>query len=159
MNKITLELASTNELDEILKIQKSAFKKLFMKYHDLDTSPYNETIETILFRFNMRSSYYFFIMDENKKIGFIRILFNEKNNQARISPIAILPEYENKGYGKIAMTTIENKFYKVKEWHLDTITQEKKLIGFYLNQGYQLMPEHKAIKEGMDISVFKKIIV
>lgn len=35
MKIITLELANENDLDEILKIQKSAFKKLFMKYHDL----------------------------------------------------------------------------------------------------------------------------
>lgn len=159
MYRIVFEPAKENELNKILDIQKKAFEQLFIKYQDLETSPYNEDIETILFRFNMEGSFYFFIMDNNKKIGFIRVVFDKTNKKARVSPIAILPDYENKGYGKCSMIAIEQKFSEVKEWDLDTITQENKLVNFYLKLGYKILPKSEKIKEGMTITFFKKIVI
>lgn len=157
MDRIVLELAKENELNDLLDIQKSAFKQLFIKYQDFETSPYNEDIETILYRFHMEDSFYFFIKDKNKKIGFIRVVFDGNNSKARISPIAILPNHENKGYGKATIIAIEQKFSAVKEWHLDTIAEENKLIDFYLNLGYKILPKSEKIKEGMNLSFFNKI--
>ena len=129
-----------------------------MKYRDTETSPYKESIQDIERRFAMEGSLYYFIVVSSTIIGFIRIVTNPNETKARISPLAILPEFENKGYGKQAMSEIENLFPVIKEWSLDTIKEEIKLIRFYLNLGYVELKKVERMNENMHISFFRKII-
>lgn len=129
-----------------------------MKYRDVETSPHTESIQDIERRFGTESNFYYFIEASSTIIGFIRIVTNPNQTKARISPLAILPEFENKGYGKQAIYEIENLFSGITEWNLDTIKEEIQLIRFYLNLGYIKLKKEEKINDNMHILFFKKVI-
>lgn len=159
MGKVSLHLVqNSKELSTILNIQKKAFKSLYIKYRDTENSPYKESIQDIKRRFVMKNSLYYFIKKDSSIVGYIRILTTSNQTKARISPIAILPQFENRGFGKQTMYEIESLFTSVKEWNLDTIKQETKLLNFYLNLGYTKLEKEEIINDNMVISFFKKII-
>lgn len=159
LEKISLDLVKNQkELSKILGFQKRAFKELYLKYRDTETSPYKESLQNIKRGFAMESSLYYFIEVSSTMIGFIRIVISANQTTARISPIAILPEFENKGYGKQTIYEIERLFPDITEWNLDTIEEEMKLIRFYLNLRYVKLEKEEKINENMHISFFRKVI-
>lgn len=159
MEHLSLQpISEVDDLTEILMIQKQSFKSLYETYQDDDTSPYKEGLAEIHRRFNMSDSWYYFIEYESKRVGFVRIVFNSDHTQARISPIAILPDYKGKGYGRSAMLDIEQRFPTVREWHLDTIKEEADLVAFYLKLGYKQLEIEEKLTNQMTISYFVKIV-
>ena len=75
----------------------------------------------------------------------------------RISPMMILPQYQNKGYAQKAMLKIEELYSDIKCWQLDTIKQEDKLCYFYEKVGYRKTGKEEEIKQGMDIVYYQKL--
>lgn len=159
MENILLYLVQERkDLPKILEIQKEAFKQFYLKYRDKETSPYKEILQDIERKFAMANSRYYLIQVNFINVGFIRIITNRNKSAARISPMAILPQFENRGYGKQAIYDIESRFPTIKEWNLDTIKQETKLINFYLDLGYKCLDKEVVIHKGMHISYFRKTI-
>lgn len=129
---ISLKKAVLSDCTEIHKMQVSAFTQLLLKYQDYDTNPALEPLERIEFKFNQDATDYLFILADNVKIGVVRIVkFSEEVH--RISPIFILPEFQNKGYAQMAMAEIESRYSDARDWHLDTIKQEAKLAIYTRN--------------------------
>lgn len=81
---------------------------------------------------------------------------NDMTTNARIAPIAIVPEYEGRGYGTKTILLIEKEFPTVKEWSLDTILQERRLTHLYKKLGYKETGQIERLQEGMDIIFFIK---
>lgn len=158
-NNLKIELANFSDINEIMIMYKLSFKCLYNKYKDDNTSPYMEDKKTIQKKFVMDNSYYFFIKNNKQKIGMVRIITLPKNNTAEISPILILPEFQRKGFAKNTLNIIYNVFNNYKHWQLSTIKQEKHLVNFYLEVGYQInQNKHFKIKNGMDLIFFDKYI-
>ena len=155
---ITLKKAVFTDCAEIHKMQEKAFNDLLEKYQDFDTNPAVESLERVQCKFNQDFTDYFFIMTDNVKIGAVRIVKLSETAQ-RISPIFILPEFQNKGYAQKAMAEIENYYSHIKEWQLDTTKQEKKLCHFYEKCGFIATGQEEDIKDGMTIAYYKKQIV
>lgn len=68
-----------------------------------------------------------------KEIGFW-------NKKAYITSLAILPKYQNKGYGSKLLTFTINQIRKttnLKEIEVDTLKTNNKAIRFYLKHGFQ----------------------
>jgi ribosomal protein S18 acetylase RimI-like enzyme len=68
-----------------------------------------------------------------KEIGFL-------NKKAYITSLAILPKYQNKGYGSKLLTFTINQIRKttnLKEIEVDTLKTNNKAIRFYLKHGFQ----------------------
>ena len=157
MNHLFLsKVQDSKELPKILNIQKAAFEKLYFKYKDEKTSPYKDSLQDIERRFNMQHSRYYFIQAEDTTIGFIRMITNAPLTKGRISPIAILPQFENKGYGKRTMFEIESLFPNIKEWELDTIKQETHLVDFYTKLGYVKLDKEEQISDNIHLAYFRK---
>ncbi len=73
-----------------------------------------------------------------------------------ISPIFILPTYQNKG---IAYTVIQLLFEKYKQavaWRLDTILQEKGNCHLYEKCGFVRVGEEKKVNEKMTLIDYEK---
>lgn len=155
-NILLYPVQESKDLLKMMEIQKEAFKRLYLKYRDTETSPYKETLQDIERKFAMANSRYYLIQVNFINVGFIRIITDTNKSVARISPIAILPQFENNGYGKRAICEIENRFPTIKEWNVDIVKQETKLINFYLDLGYVYLDKEDIIHEGMYISCFKK---
>lgn len=155
--QISFKQATVQNLEEIVTMYRKSFKKLYEKYHDDTTSPYKEPKEVIENKLSLKNSYYFFIQQKKKNVGIIRILLDNKENTAKISPILILPEFQNQGLAQKSLIQIEKKFPDIKTWVLDTIKQEKKLVHLYLKAGYQIIDgKDSRIQDGMNIIYFYK---
>ncbi len=148
--------ATYSDCEEIQKIQQESFAQLLEKYQDFDMSPATETLERIQYKFNEPTTTYYFIFCENIKVGVIRVVRIDENTM-RISPIMILPEYQNKGYAQKALSGIENMYSHIKYWQLDTIKQEEKLCYLYEKVGYVKTGKEEEIKQGMTIVFYQKL--
>ncbi len=148
------------DIPKIYDCQRQAFKKLYDQYKDDETSPYKETIKRLIEKFRQKNRQYYLIFHNGIMVGFLSMQLEKRadTNQLimRIAPIAILPEYENKGYGKSAMKATE-KLARVDKIILSTIKQEEKLVDFYQKLGYVEVGMH-SIQNGMDLLYFEKII-
>lgn len=153
--RISLSKAVFGDCVEIHRMQVSAFTELLLKYQDYDTNPASESLEIIEYKFNQDFTDYHFIMADNIKIGAVRVVKLSEETH-RISPIFILPEYQNKGYAQKAVAEIENFYPNVKEWKLDTIKQEIKLCHLYEKCGYTATGKEEDIKDGMTIAYYQK---
>ena len=153
---ITFFKATYSDCEEIQKIQQESFAQLHEKYQDFDMSPATETLERIQYKFNPPATTYYFIFCENIKIGVIRVISIDETTM-RISPMMILPEYQNKGYAQKALSEIENMYSHIKFWQLDTIKQEEKLCYLYEKVGYVKTGKEEEIKQGMDIVYYQKL--
>ncbi len=109
---ITLERVGAEDLETIIAIQRASFKAVYDKYQD-EYDPYLEDRERIKWKLVERpNSYYYFVKDNEEKIGFLRVQTNEELTEAWLGTAAILPQYQGKGYGsegsEIARNGISN---------------------------------------------------
>lgn len=152
--------AKSMDLPRIYDCQKHAFKKLYDKYKDEETSPYKETIKRLIEKFRQKDRQYYLIINNGIMVGFLSTQLEKRTdvNQLimRIAPIAILPEYENRGYCKSAMIAAE-KLAIVDKIVLATIKQEEKLVDFYKKLGYVEVDTY-SIQDGMDLLDFEKTV-
>ncbi|MBQ9679619.1 MAG: GNAT family N-acetyltransferase [Ruminococcus sp.] len=156
MRTIRLVPATINDLDVILRMQKTAFAGLLAKYQDYHTNPGNETIEDILRRFNMPETTYYFIIAGNSKVGVVRIVDPQDDTvRKRISPIFILPEYRSKGYAQAAIAQAE-RIHGANGWSLDTILQEKGNCYLYEKLGYRQTGKTEVINDRMTLVFYEK---
>ena len=153
---IKLEKAEFEDLDTILRMQKEAFKDLYQKYRDTDTSPALEKYEDILFRFDQPETTYYFITADGERVGVIRVADRGDGATAkRISPIFIMPGYRNRGYAQQAIAEAE-RLHGEHNWQLDTILQEKGNCYLYEKLGYRQTGKTEQINDKMTIIFYTK---
>lgn len=152
---VTLEKVREQDLSEVHHIQKLTFESLSIKYQD-EGSPFNESKESLIEKFQQSNTFFFFIRKNEEKIGYVRISTNDNQTKAKIGPIGIIPQSEEQGCGTEAMLLVEKEFSTVKEWYLSTILQETKLTHFYSKMGYKETGEMASIQEDMDLVFFVK---
>lgn len=152
---VSLIKADFSDCPLIAEIQQISFAKLLQKYKDYDTNPACEDLNKIQKKFHQTFTEYYLIKVGKSIVGIVRIV-SVDNNTKRISPICILPEYQNKGYAKQAMLCAENMFLQTHIWFIDTIKQENKLCDFYEKLGYIRTGREETLHENMTIVFFKK---
>ncbi len=146
--------AHIEECPEIYDIQIRSFRSLLEKYQDYDTNPGAEMIESTYECFNQQFIEYWMITEKGKNIGVIRI--RNYGKVCILNQIAILPDYQNLGYGQEAIRVIETKYPEAKRWELDTILQEEKLCYLYEKLGYVKTGQVERIKDNMDLVYYVK---
>lgn len=149
--------AGMDDCAELLRLQKAAFLPLYEKYHDTATSPATEDIGRIEARMAQPFTDYYFIRLEGRNIGGIRIV-RQEDGGCRISPVFVVPEYQDRGYARKALLACERLYPGAKRWRLDTIAEEEKLCRFYERLGYCRTGREEAIQEGMTIVYYEKNI-
>ncbi len=153
---VLIKKAVFDDCAEIHKMQVKSFTELLNKYKDYNTNPAAEPLETIEYKFKQDCTDYYFIMADNIKAGAARVVrINE--NTCRISPVFILPEYQNRGLAQQAILEIEAMYPNVIIWRLDTIKQENKLRHLYEKLGYNSTGKEEKIKEDMTITFYQKL--
>lgn len=153
--RAVLTKAVFSDCGQIHKMQVSAFAELLEKYRDYETNPASESLEKIQNKFSQSFTDYYFIMLGNTKIGVMRVV-RLSDTVCRISPMFILPEYQNNGYAQYALSAVENLYPNVNEWQLDTIKEESKLCCLYEKCGYTPTGKEEVIKDGMTIVYYRK---
>ncbi len=152
---VVLIQAKEEDIKTVWKMQTEAFRELYEKYQDTETSPATEPVEKIVKRFNMEGSVYYFITDDDTKVGVIRVIDLKDGSRKRISPLWIMKEYRGKGYAQQAILEAE-RIYGSDNWALDTILQEEGNCYLYEKMGYHRTGSVSKINDNMDIVFYEK---
>ncbi len=147
---IDLKPIVREDVETVWKMQVEAFSDLLEKYLDYDMSPAAESIDKVLARFEQPWTTYFFIMENDEKVGVIRVVDKKDGSRKRISPIWIMPEHRNKGYAQA------EQIYGSLHWCLDTILQEAGNRHLYEKIGYHQTGRIDKVNERMDIVFYEK---
>jgi GNAT superfamily N-acetyltransferase len=153
---IKLEKATIENANEVHQMQLITFKNLLDKYKDYDTNPGNESIDKIIYRINQKTTDYYIIKYNNVSVGAIRICNLVDENICRVSPIFIIPEFQNKGIAQNVFKIIEKKYKPKNGWKLETILQEEGNCYLYEKIGYKRTGKIENINDKMDIVFYKK---
>ncbi|MGN1132182.1 MAG: GNAT family N-acetyltransferase [Ruminococcus sp.] len=152
---IELSRATVEDAKQLWKMQIKSFQKLLDKYQDYKTNPASEPIDKMINRLNQKDTYYYFICMDNIKVGAIRVIDNHTEKNKRISPLFILPEYQNKGIAQKAINICE-QIHGQDKWELDTILQEKGNCYLYEKMGYHKTDKVEKINEKLTLVFFEK---
>lgn len=137
-------------------MQVTAFKELYDKYQDTETSPATEPMDNIIMRLKQPFTYYYFIIANSIAAGAIRVVDKHGHGASkRISPVFVLPEYRNRGLAQKAIKLAEEK-HGSSDWELETILEEKGNCCLYEKMGYCQTGEYKVINEKMTLVFYKK---
>ena len=150
---IELKRVTINDINEIIKMQKESFKILLERYNDGDLNPYNESFEKV--KYKIENYYYYFIVIDGEKVGAIAINDKKDGTRKKIAPIYILPRFQNKGYGQLAMKEAE-KIHGESNWKLDTILEEKGNCHLYEKFGYKQTGKFEKISDIQTIVFYEK---
>lgn len=152
---ITLRKAQPEDCKKIHEMQVVSFRALLDKYKDYNTNPAAESIEIIESKMAQEFTDYYLVCLNDEIIGAIRIV-RLGDDAYRISPMFILPEYQNKGYAQEAILLVESLYPQSKHWELDTIKQETKLCHLYEKMGYIPTGKEEPIQDNMTIVFYAK---
>ncbi len=154
--EVKLVRADAKDAKELHAMQVKSFRELLEKYQDFDTSPANESVEKVEARLKQEFTYFYFICVGTQKAGAIRIVDKkEKGKNKRISPIFLLPEFQNQGIAQKAILLCE-KIHGSKCWELDTILQEVKNCHLYEKMGYRQTGKTEVINERLTLVFYEK---
>ena len=158
MKQVELVKATENDVDELHEMQVKAFMPLYEIYHD-DMSPVNESKERILWKITEEISHFYFIVFEGKKVGAVRAIRDRSLNDDSImwiSPIFILPEFQDLKLGEAAVTRLFEMWDNKTTWKLSTIKQEERNRHFYEKLGFELLDWEENVNENMDLVMYER---
>lgn len=153
MNDIRLIKAKLDDSQLVHEMQREAFMLLYERYRDDDTSPAKESLERVEAKITAENSEFFIIYMEDEAVGAVRVRTDKIENTVvrRISPIFILPKYQDKGLGTMVMKLLFDRYPNTDKWSLDTILQEAMNCHFYEKLGFVRTGGQTAINERMTI--------
>lgn len=148
--------ATVEDAERIWKMQIEAFLPLLEKYQDHDTNPASEPLSRVKERLEQSFTHYYFIKADNEIVGALRVVHDgEPNSRKKISPLFVLPAYQNRGIAQMAIKKAE-EFHGADNWELDTILQEKGNCYLYEKLGYRQTGETKKINDKMTLVFYRK---
>ncbi len=152
MNRVKLEEVREDEIPQLYEMQIASFMPLYEKYHD-EGSPASESIDRVRGRAARPNRKYYFIVMDGARVGAINVGHNdpEEKKVSFISPLFILPKYQNRGIGYIAIQKAFAMYPEVTIWKLDTILQEPANCHLYEKCGFVRVGEEKPVNDKMTL--------
>lgn len=152
MARMKLEEVREDEIPQMYEMQIESFMPLYEKYHD-EGSPAIESIDRVRGRAARPNRKYYFIVKDGARVGAINIGHNDPDEKkvAFISPLFILPKYQNKGMGYVAIRKAFELLPEVTTWKLETILQEPANCHLYEKCGFVRVGEEKIINDKMTL--------
>ena len=157
---IELKLVTKDEAECLHSLQVKAFMPLYEKYQDEETSPAEESLEKVTKKIMEENSDFYFIEFHGEKVGGVRVRWHQGKkvfeNINWISPIFIIPEYQNKGIASKVIEKLFELYPNTIEWRLDTIKQEAGNCHLYEKCGFIRVGEETVINEKMTLVDYVK---
>jgi GNAT superfamily N-acetyltransferase len=131
---VTITRAELDDAEEILELQKLAYRSEAEIYQDPTLPPLTQTVEEVKRDFDGQ----IFLKAEfdGRIVGSVR--GSMKDRTCFIRRLIVHPDLQNRGIGTKLMTEIEKHFAKAKRFELFTGYRSKRNIYLYLKVGYQL---------------------
>ena len=155
MQTVTLRRADQTDCEQLWKMQKASFAALLERYQDYDLSPAAEPCERVAERLAQPETYFYYILANGEPVGAIRVVDAKNGSRKRISPLFILPAYQNRGYAQAAIRAAE-QIHGADHWQLATILQEAGNCHLYEKTGYHRTGRTDVISERMTLVYYEK---
>lgn len=157
MMEIKLQRADRTDAKILHEMQVASFQELYDRYQDHDTSPANEEADKIEERLRQEMTYYYFILCGQQKVGAVRVIDEKQAGKSKwISPIFVLPEFQDKGIAQKAISLCE-EIHGSEGWELETIMQEEKNCHLYEKMGYRKTGRTEAINDKLTLVFYEKL--
>ncbi len=157
---VKLKLATKEDALILHELQIEAFIPLYEKYHDDETSPARESLEKITGKIMEDNSDFFIIEYNEEKVGGVRVRWHQGKtvykNVNWISPIFIIPKFQNKGIASKVIEQLFGIYPNTIEWRLDTIKQEAGNCHLYEKCGFVHTGEDIIVNEKMTLVNYVK---
>ncbi len=157
---VELKLATKEDALILHELQIEAFIPLYEKYHDDETSPARESLEKITGKIMEDNSDFFIIEYNEEKAGGVRVRWHQGKtvykNVNWISPIFIIPKFQNKGIASKVIEQLFGIYPNTIEWRLDTIKQEAGNCHLYEKCGFVHAGEDIIVNEKMTLVNYVK---
>ena len=149
---IKLIQAKLQDLEEILALQKIAYRSEAEIHDDFSIPPLHQTLSEI--REEFQHQLFLKVVDQGKIIGSVRAY--EKNETSFIGKLIVDPLFQNQGIGTKLLSEIERRFEYVKRFELFTGYKSKKNLYLYNKFGYKEFRRDK-ISDTLTLVFLEKI--
>lgn len=134
----SVDIAARGDLEEILKLQKLAYKSEAAIYNDYGIAPLTQTLEEL--QNEAKKCIVLKVVEDRKIVGSVRAY--EKDETCYIGKLIVDPDYLNRGIGKKLMGAIE-KCFKGVRYELFTGHLSEKNLALYQKLGYKVYETRK----------------
>ena len=159
MATVELVRAELKDAELIHSMKYEAFLPLYERYRDDATSPVSEPLSKVLRQLQEERTDYWLIRHKSENVGAVRIVFDGTENSRnlyRVSPLFILPAYQNRGLGYAAMVAVFALYPHADVWRLSTIKQEKGNCHLYEKCGFTISAPDKTVNDCMTLVFYQK---
>lgn len=164
MDTIKLILATEKDAELLHRLQVDAFMPLYEKYHDDETNPAKESLDTVRWKITDRTKSDFYIIEfENKAVGGVRVRHHSGGAVVEgvnwISPIFVIPAFQGKGIAQKVIQKVFELYPDTLTWKLDTIKQEPGNCHLYEKCGFVRYGDEDVINGKMTLVKYEKSCV
>lgn len=135
-----IERATVSDAEEILSLQKLAYRSEAEIYNDFNIPPLLQTLEEITRDFGKEN--FLKATVDGKIRGSVRAFVKEET--CYIGRLIVHPEFHDRGIGTKLMNRIEEAFKDAKRFELFTGHKSKKNLYLYQKLGYKIFKTVKA---------------
>lgn len=134
--------ATADDVAQLIEVQNLSFYADYVKYGECPGYRHStESMTNII-----QNKIVYKICCDGQTVGDIIVKDNGAGNYF-LGCLCVVPDYENRGIGQVAMRFLETEFPNARVWTLETPADKCRNHYFYKKMGYQI------IKEYMDGSV------
>lgn len=149
-----IERASASDAEEILSLQKLAYRSEAEIYNDFNISPLVQTLEDI--EADFRRQIFLKAIVDGRIIGSVRAFAEEET--CFIGRLIVHPDFQNQGIGTKLMNEIESLFRTCRRFELFTGDRSERNIYLYQKIGYNIFKTEK-INDNPTFVYLEKILV
>jgi len=128
-----IELATIQDVPEILELQYKAFRPVAERLNWPDAPNLTETVEHARGEF-LKYTTLKMLSDDGKIIGSVR--GRVEDGSLYIGRLMVLPEFQKNGYGRILLREIQSILPHNRAW-LDTSGDVPETVSFYEREGFR----------------------
>lgn len=137
---MNIELASEQDLNHILELQRKAFHGQALIYNDFTLPSLTQTIVDLKKEFKHKTFYK--VQKTGKIIASVRCFIN--NQTLYVEKLIVDPDFQNKGIGTAIMHEIENRYSAVvNRYELSAGHKSARNLHLYKKLGYKDMRQER----------------
>ena len=148
-----IEIATINDIPELMELHDRAFFAIAAEVDWLDAPGLKESLEQACEDFPKYMTLKM-LSDEGKIVGSVR--GRVEDGSLYIGRLMVLPEYQGRGYGKILFREIQKRMLHNCAW-LFTCGEVQRIVSFYEREGFHTFSTERFENGHTWISMEKKI--
>jgi ribosomal protein S18 acetylase RimI-like enzyme len=136
---VIIEKATVSDAEELLALQKLAYRSEAEIYNDFSIPPLIQTLESM--KEDFKNQLFLKAFLDGRIIGSVRAYSKEET--CHIGRLIVHPDYQNRGIGTRLMNGIERIFNGCKTFELFTGDRSERNLRLYQKLGYRILKTSK----------------